>query len=183
MKRFNFFRTNSTAMSQVIDRTDVNLDPAAEGFWTCLTDHICAGSFDTLEIGAPAKHQLELFFARQDSPIAREIMPEVGRAKSKTGPSTTSTLSLASSATTADDPFTTTCPSSWPRSSSGSARNTSLRRRATSLTASIFTNVPQPLFGTAAVDKATKLFRGILQDFAFVDPGRAWAGVGLNNRK
>ena len=42
-----------------------------------------------------------------------------------------------------------------------------------------FTN----LFGTAAVDKATKLFRGILQDFAFVDPGRAWAGVGSNNRK
>ena len=41
------------------------------------------GSFDTPEKGAPAKHRWELyfFFAWQDSPIAREIISEIGRAK------------------------------------------------------------------------------------------------------
>ena len=52
-----------------------------EGFWTCLTDHIGAGSFETPKKDAPAKHRWELFFARQDSPIAREIMSEICRAK------------------------------------------------------------------------------------------------------
>ena len=65
----------------MIDRTDFFLSSTVEGFWTCLTDHIGAESFDTPEKGAPAKHRWELFFARQDSPIAREIMSEICRAK------------------------------------------------------------------------------------------------------
>ena len=68
-------------MPQMIDCTDFNLNSTAEGFWTCLMDRIGAGSFDTPEIGAPVKHRWELFFAQQDSPIAREIMSEIGRAK------------------------------------------------------------------------------------------------------
>jgi len=58
-------------MPQMIDRADFNSNSTAKGFWTCLTDRIEAGSLDTPEKGAPAKHRWELFFARQDSPITR----------------------------------------------------------------------------------------------------------------
>ena len=47
-------------MPQMIDRTDFILDSTVEGF---------------------GKHRWELLLARQDSPIAREIMSEIGRAK------------------------------------------------------------------------------------------------------
>jgi len=65
----------------MIDRTDFNLNSTVEGFWTCLTDRIGAGSFDTPEIDNPAKNRWGLFFARRDSPIAREIRSEIGLAK------------------------------------------------------------------------------------------------------
>jgi len=64
-------------MPQINDRTDFNLDSTAEGLWIYLADRIAAGSFDTPEIGAPAKHRWGLFFfERQCSFIAREIMSE-----------------------------------------------------------------------------------------------------------
>jgi len=81
LQRFNFLNAINNVLPQMIDRTDFNSNSTIQGFWTCLTDRIGAGSFDTPEKGASAKHRWELFFARQDSPIAREIMSEIGRAK------------------------------------------------------------------------------------------------------
>jgi len=44
-------------MPRMIDRTDFNLNSTVKGFWTCLTDRIGAGSFDTPELGAPTKYR------------------------------------------------------------------------------------------------------------------------------
>ena len=65
----------------MIDRADFNSNSTAEEFWTCLTDRIVAGSFDTPEKDTPAKHRWELFFARHGNLIAQDIMSEIGRVK------------------------------------------------------------------------------------------------------
>ena len=55
LQRFNFLNAINNVMPQMIDRTDFILNSTVEGFWTCLTDHLGAESFDTPEKGAPAK--------------------------------------------------------------------------------------------------------------------------------
>jgi len=83
LQRLNFLSAISNVMPNMIYCTNFNPISTAEWpwTWTCLTDRIGAGPFDTPDIGAPAKHQRELSFALWDSPIAREIRSEIGRAK------------------------------------------------------------------------------------------------------
>ena len=70
---------------------------------------------------------------------------------------TASSLSLALPATTADPP-TTTCSSSWPLSSSGSAQDNLLRRRVTGQPPASSRTFPSPC-------SAFKLISGILPNF------------------